>query len=169
MSFAAALAARLARLPGARCAVVGAAPHEAGPAPVRPPGPRAPAARRVARALAADGHTATVRGRVVEVVLPTPPDAVVAALADLRGRAAGAPTVTLLPGVRDRQLDRLVADHDLLLVVVGAESSPALSALAVAELARLAPHARVRAVPLPGRRGAAARRSAVASALEALR
>ena len=110
-----------------------------------------------------------MRGRVVDVALPDRPDAVVTALTDLRGRAADAPTLTLLPGVRRQELDQLVADHDLLLVVVGAESSPALAALAVAELAHLAPHALVRAVPLPARLGASARRAAVAAVLEALR
>ena len=169
VSFAAALAARLAHLPGARCAVVGTAHLQGVAVPPRPPGPRARTASRVARALVADGHRATVRGRVVDVALPDRPDAVVTALTDLRGRAADAPTLTLLPGVRRQELDHLVADHDLLLVVVGAESSPALAALAVAELAHLAPHALVRAVPLPARLGASARRAAVAAVLEALR
>jgi len=171
-AFASAVAARLARLPGARCAVVCAAPPASVPAPGRPPGlpgPSAPAARRVARGLALDGYAATVRGRVVELAFSDAPESVVAALAAARGRAPDAPMLTLLPGSRRSALDAVVGRQDLVMVVVAADASSSLSALAVAELSRVAPGAVVRAVPLPGRLGAAARRAAVTHALEALR
>jgi len=171
-AFASALAARLARLPGARCAVVCAAPLASVAAPGRPPelpGPSAPAARRVARGLAVDGYEASVRGRVVEVASSDAPESVVAALAAARGRAPGAPTLTLLPGTRRSALDAVVGRQDLVLVIVGADASSSLSALAVAELSRVAPGAVVRAVPLPPRLGGAARRAAVTRALETLR
>jgi hypothetical protein len=171
-AFASALAARLARLPGARCAVVCAAPLASVAAPGRPPelpGPSAPAARRVARGLAVDGYEASVRGRVVEVASSDAPESVVAALAAARGRAPGAPTLTLLPGTRRSALDAVVGRQDLVLVIVDADASSSLSALAVAELSRVAPGAVVRAVPLPRRLGAAARRAAVTRALETLR
>lgn len=171
-SFALALAARLARLPGARCAVVCAAPPASGAAPTRPPGlsgPTAPAARRISRGLVADGHEASVRGRVVEVALTDAPGSVGAGLVAVRGRAPDAPMLTLLPGPRSFALDVVIGRQDLVLAVVSADASPALSALAVAELTRVAPGAVVRAVPLPGRLGASARRAAVTRALDALR
>jgi len=171
-AFASALAARLARLPGARCAVVCAAPIVPGAATGRPPGlpgPSAPAVRRVARGLVVDGYEASVRGRVVEIVSSDASESIVAALAAARGRAPDAPTLTLLPGSRRSALDGVVGGQDLVLVVVGADASSSLSALAVAELERVAPGAVVRAVPLPARLGGAARRAAVKRALETLR
>ena len=171
-SFAWALAARLARLPGARCAVVCTAAPASVAAPGRPlglAGPPAPAARRVARGLAVDGYEASVRGRVVELGSSDAPESVVAALAAARGRAPDAPTLTLLPGVRRSALNAVVGQQDLVLVVVDVDASSSLSVLAVAELSRVAPGAVVTAVPLPGRLGAAARRAAVTRALEALR
>lgn len=171
-SFAGALAARLARLPGARCAVVCAPPTASATAATRPPGlsgPPASAARRVARGLVAAGHGASVRGRVVELALPEAPESVEGVLAAARGSAPEAPILTLLPGSRRSALDTVVGRQDLVLVVVAADAASSLSALAVAELTRIAPGAVVRTVPLPGRLGTAARRTAVNRALEALR
>jgi len=171
-SFAGALAARLARLPGARCAVVCAPPTASATAATRPPGlsgPPASAARRVARGLVAAGHGASVRGRVVELALPEAPESVEGVLAAARGSAPEAPILTLLPGSRRSALDTVVGRQDLVLVVVAADAASSLSALAVAELTGIAPGAVVRTVPLPGRLGTAARRTAVNRALEALR
>ena len=171
-SFAGALAARLARLPGARCAVVCAPPTASAIAATRPPGlsgPPASAARRVARGLVAAGHGASVRGRVVELALPEAPESVEGVLAAARGSAPEAPILTLLPGSRRSALDTVVGRQDLVLVVVAADAASSLSALAVAELTGIAPGAVVRTVPLPGRLGTAARRTAVNRALEALR
>ncbi len=171
-SFAWALAARLARLPGARCAVVCAPPIASTAATTRPPGlsgPPGSAARRVARGLVAAGHGASVRGRVVELALPDAPESVEGVLAAARGSAPEAPILTLLPGSRRSALDTVLGRQDLVLVVVAADAASSLSALAVAELTRIAPGAVVRTVPLPGRLGTAARRTAVTRALEALR
>lgn len=169
--FASALAARLARLPGARCAIVCAPLASAGSAGRAPglPGPPAPSACRVARGLAVDGYEASVRRRVVELRSSDAPESVVAALAAARSRAPDAPTLTLLPGSRRSALDAVVGHQDLVLVIIDAGASSSLTALAVAELSRVAPGAVVRAVPLPGRLGAAARRAAVTRALDGLR
>ena len=171
-SFAWALAARLARWPTAGCAVLCCPSSDHGRGPTRPPAPptpTAPSARRVARCLVADGHQAAARGRVVDALLPDAPGDARAFLAAVGARAPGAPMVTLLAGARRPGLDALVAGQDLVLVVVAAGAPPSLSALAVAELTRLAPGALVQAVPLAARHGAATRRAAVAQALKALR
>ena len=163
--FAAALAARLARRPGARCAVFCSAtlPGHAASA-----GPPAPAARRVARGLTLDGHRAEVVGRVVRVGLPDAPAAVALTLAAVAGSAAGAPVVTVLPGVRSAALDALLFEQDVVLAVVPDGVDATLAALVVAELEALVPGAVVRPIALLGRPSAAARRRAVTFGLEAV-
>jgi len=173
--FARAFAARLARLPGGRCAVLGVPASEAakGDAAARRPvgsrGSAVPGPRRVAHDLLSGGHPASARGRIVEVSLPSDPAAIGEALADIRRRAAGVPTLTLLPGPRCSALDPVVAEQDLVLVVVTPDAPVGLSALAVAEVLQTAPAAIVRVVELRRRLGAAARRAAVKDALGALR
>jgi hypothetical protein len=106
---------------------------------------------------------------VIHAALPDAPGDVRALFAAVDAQAPGAPVVTLLRGVRCPWFDALVAAQDLVLVVVAAHAPPSLSALAVAELARVAPGALVQAMPLASRHGVAARRAAVGRALEALR
>jgi len=171
-SLAWALAARLARLPPARCASLCSAPADPGNGSARPLGPSSPTmptARRVARCLENDGYQASARGRVISAGLPDAPDDVRELYAAIDAQAPGAPLVTLLRGVRRPGFDALVASQDLVLVVLAAEAPSSLSALAVAELALVAPGALVQAVPLAARHGMTARRAAVGRALEALR
>ena len=171
LGFARTLAARLARLPGAGCAVL-VSPGSEG----APPGvlalagwPPAHAARRTARGLAAEGHAVTARGRVVEATLPGVAGEVEGVLAAIGRHAPDAPVLTHLPGPRRPEGDALLARQDLLLVVLGEAAASSLTTLVVAELSVAAPRAVVEAVPLPGRRSVAARRAAVRRALEVLR
>lgn len=163
--FAAALAARLARRPGARFAVLCSAERPSSGAPVGPP---APAARRVARALVLEGRQAEVVGRVVRVALDDAPTAATLALAAVAGCAAGAPVVTLLRGVRSAALDDMVSGQDVVLAVMSEDTDDTLCELALAELEALAPQAVVCRVALPRRPSATARRRALTVALEAV-
>jgi hypothetical protein len=89
-------------------------------------------AARLATRLAAHGHEAIARGRLVRLVLP--PDAAGAATAVRRASSiVDGPLVTALGGARPAELEELVAEHDL--AVVAADPG---SPLARAALARLA-------------------------------
>jgi hypothetical protein len=72
--------------------------------------PAQPRARRVATKLAGRGHDAVATGRLVVVALDGPDEAArVAAAADV-------PTVLVVAGPRDAQVDRVLRDHDRVLV-----------------------------------------------------
>lgn len=171
-SFARALCARLARLPGARCAVLCLPPRRVEGRPPRGSGLPAPAARRLARQLAGVELAATVRGRVVEAA-PAPGAEGFAALADLLAtvehHAPETPIITLLGGARGPGDERFIGGQDVVLALVPDPAAPALGIVAAAELSGLAPGAVVRAVALPARLGLARRRAAVASVVEELR
>jgi hypothetical protein len=119
-------------------------------------------ARRLADRLDARGLEAYARGRLVWVALPAEPGQAVAAVQ--RAAAVGAPLVVALTAPRTAALDELLADRDLVVLVVRDPAGP-LAAAASEELeARatrrvvappLAGAARILAgrLPLPGVRG----------------
>ncbi len=164
-----ALAAHLARAPGARCAVVVRAGGDDERTAAALPAPPAPTARRLHRGLVLDGEEAAVRGRVVTLTAPSDRDGLAATLARVTRRAPAAPVVTVIPGARCTTFDPVVAAHELIVVVVDAEAPPTLPALALAEVQALAPAAAVQVVALPARLGASARRAAAGRAMEVLR
>ncbi len=127
--------------------------------------PATPAARRAARTLGVVAAPALARGRVLGVGLPEEPAALAITLADVRRVLSAHPWVTVLPGVRRRELDPVVAAHRVVVVVLATGADPALSALAAAEIAGLGPDVAVVPVVLPQRLGATARRAAVARTL----
>lgn len=163
-TFARALAGRLAGAPGARCAILARLPDSPG-SNGSPAATARPTARRLARALQHGGLTATARGRLVELTVSGP----AAELASAVGRSEAPPIVLALPATRTTELDALLTGCDLALLVVRADTPPALTALAVAGLERTIPRSEVRAITLPTRGGGSARRAALNQAMEALR
>jgi hypothetical protein len=107
-----------------------------------PTGIAAPAARKLAERLAGEGLALHLRGRLVWATLPDEP--VQAAAAWQRVAAcAPAPTVLAAVGPRTPELDRMLAEHDLVLLVEPAAADPVLLELAVASLEELGPSAAV--------------------------
>lgn len=180
-ALATAIAARLARRPGARYALLCSAGTSDVLGVPTPPGtrdlpatrgllgtrglPGTPTARRVVGHLCDTGLLATARGRVVRVAFDDGP--LPAALRTLL--LGGAPCVTVHHGPRRGDAARPVSGHDLIVVVVADGAPAGLGALAAAELGAGAPGAVVQVVALPARGGAGARRAAAAGALAVLR
>ena len=103
-----------------------------------PPAPAAfaalPAARRLARRLAARDLAATAAGRVARVALPSDPApaAADAARALAGADAAGAPSVLAVAGPRPAALDEALVECGLLVVAVAPGAAPGLGAVAAA-------------------------------------
>ena len=159
-ALAAALAARLARGHGARCALLLGVRARGGRGL-----PATPAARRRADRLRGGGLPATARGRVVHLACDggeSPAGADIVA-------CDGVPRVAVLLGARGAGAARLPTGCDLVIAVVADDAPDALRVLAAAELAAAAPGAVIQFVTLRARGGAGARRAAVARALAELR
>ena len=105
--------------------------------------PPAHRARRLVRSLQARDLRASAAGRLVRVELPADPEAAIAAAARAEA-TTDAPMVVVVAGPREAAMDRLLAEHDLLLVAAREQSRP-LVELAEASLARLGP--RVETIP----------------------
>jgi len=141
-----------------------------------PRAPAGPGAARTCAALRGRGLEASAGGRLVHLELPA--EAVQAAAALLRAAAAArTPTVLALAGPRTDELDRLLAEQDLLVVLSPGEGSRVgrLAAESLGELRRpvvvcaAAPSRLAGALSLAGLAGGALCRPALAPALEALR
>jgi hypothetical protein len=139
--------------------------------------PALPAARRLARALAARGHDARATGRLAVVRLPPEPDAAAVQARRATAAAGSAPSVLALGGPRVAALDTLLAEQDLVVVAAPAGTDPALAKLALAGLRSSDARACVCEVPpaRPARTVAAAgltllpsARRAIAGPVEAL-
>jgi hypothetical protein len=113
------------------------------PATLRAPAGRA--ARRLALRLADRGHTASATGRLVHVHADTPAEVVRVAAA-----TGDAPSVAVLAAPRDTAADRVLGDHDHVLVA----GAGAVAELAAASVARLG--VRADALDLPAAPAAAA-------------
>jgi hypothetical protein len=111
-----------------------------------------PAASRLAARLQARGLGAVARGRLAWLALRSDE-------LPLAARAAAAvdvPTVIAVTGPRTRATDALLAEQDLVVLVVGAEAEPGLEALALAGLGGcIAPVVVHRPLDSPGARPAA--------------
>jgi hypothetical protein len=92
---------------GRGCAVVAVWGHDVDRGPRAPAQPRA---RRLAAKLTERGHDALATGRLVVVHLDAPDEAARVAA------AAGVATVLVVAGPRDDQVDRVLRDHDQILV-----------------------------------------------------
>jgi hypothetical protein len=112
----------------------------------------APAARRAAVALRADGHGAQAAGRLVRIALPVAEDAAVDVVRDALA-PTGYPTVLVVAGPRGRALGAFLAEQDVTLLVHRPGGDAELEALTAAGLA--ADGARVREVALTSSPGAA--------------
>jgi len=137
---AAAAAAGLALARGAPAALV--CLHAPG-ATAHAPSLRAPAragAARLAASLAARGLAAEARGRLALVALPDDPGECVSAAARALAAAGALPTV-LAVGIRDADVDVLLAAQGAILVALAPSTEPTLAALALAGAADLAPSA----------------------------
>jgi hypothetical protein len=86
-------------------------------------------AARLATRLAAHGHVAIARGRLVRLVLPLDPAGAATAVHRASAIVDG-PLVTALGGTRPAQLEELVAEHDLAVVATDPDSPLARAALA---------------------------------------
>jgi hypothetical protein len=112
----------------------------------------APAARRTAVALRADGHIAQAAGRLVRIALPPAGDDAVAVVREAVA-PTGYPTVLVVAGPRGEALGALLAEQDVTLLVQRPGGDPELEALTVAGL--VADGAHVRTVALASSPGAA--------------
>ncbi|HWI08350.1 MAG TPA: hypothetical protein VNT54_12655 [Solirubrobacteraceae bacterium] len=98
--------------------------------------PAAPAAARLARALAARGHDARASGRLVVVRLATPCEPAAAEALRATAAAGRAPAVVALGGPRTAAFDALLAQQDVVVVAVAPGADPALARLATEGLER---------------------------------
>ncbi|UTI65964.1 hypothetical protein NBH00_07075 [Paraconexibacter antarcticus] len=126
-----------------------------GPAPAAPRGPAIARAERLAVELAAlpvlSAGAVTAGGTGIVVVLPADPSSAVAALGDVRAAAGGDASLVLVVGApRPAALDRVLADQDVIALVLPADAVAGLEALAVEALGALAPGAAVVTVAVPG-------------------
>ena len=111
-----------------------------------------PAASRLAARLQARGLAAVARGRLAWLALA--PDEL--ALAARAVAAVDVPAVIAVTGARTAATDELLADQDLVVLVVAADAEPGLEALALAGLQRCAaPVVVQRPLDAPGARPAA--------------
>lgn len=116
-----------------------------------PTRPAYPAARRLAGRLAARGLAATAAGRLAWLALPEPPQTAAAA----HTRAAGAaecPAVLVVAGPRSAAFDRLLDDHDLVVVALEDGDDGPLADVARAGLAAVRPPVVTCSVPPSGPR-----------------
>ncbi|MGI8593181.1 MAG: hypothetical protein ACR2ML_02255 [Solirubrobacteraceae bacterium] len=100
-------------------------------------------ARRLVKSLQARDLRASAAGRLVRVELPAEPEAAIASAARAEV-TTDAPMVVVVAGPREAAIDRLLTEHDLLLLAVGDESDPLVD-LAHDSLAQLGP--RVATIP----------------------
>ena len=111
-----------------------------------------PAASRLAARLQARGLDAVARGRLAWLALPADQ----LALAARAAAAVDVPAVIAVTGPRTPATDELLAEQDLVVLVVGSDAQPGLEALALAGLAGCAAPVVVhRPLDSPGARPAA--------------
>ncbi len=80
-------------------------------------------ARRLERSLQARDLRASAAGRVVRVELPAEPEAAIASAARAEA-TTDAPMVVVVAGPREAAIDRLLAEHELLLIAAGDDGDP---------------------------------------------
>lgn len=96
--------------------------------------PASPAARRLATALALRGLSVRAAGRLVAVALPAEPLQAVEQARRAMGASGGAPTVLALGGPRNRVLDELLFEQDLIVVAAAPGGDPAIARLAALDV-----------------------------------
>lgn len=104
-------------------------------------------ARRLERSLQARDLRAKAAGRLVRVELPAEPEAAIASAARAEA-TTDAPMVVVVAGPREAAIDRLLAEHDLLLLAASDGSDPLLD-LTHDSLARLGPRVETIAARVP--------------------